>query len=167
MSEPMSVGDCVGVQPTVTWNGKAYTLSRPTPKVLAAIEVAIASDVLAEAREMESIDSGSVPEARKNLASRWHRVGGPYWDAAFKTSQSQFLQLWAMVQANHPEFTREQAAEMYRDSTDEVELALILSAPDFFEQVAARLNMGRQRADERLKVQRENQERALKERQPK
>lgn len=135
---PMSVGDCVGSTWAVAWAGKTYTLGRPTPAVLADIETEIGRDVWEEAKALRDVAPELVAEAKDALLARHHRVGGPLWDATFKTAAAQFLQLWALVKAHHPEFTRADAVAMFRDVPDDCEVALVAIAPDFFAEVAER-----------------------------
>lgn len=132
MADLLSVGDAIGVLATIDWNGTTYKLSPPTPQVFARLEQRVAADVFAGAKESAAFDPGAIAEARKNIAVRWHRVGGPYWDAAFGTATGGVLQLWGMVAVNHPDFGFEDAKKMSREASEQVDLALLLAAPDFF-----------------------------------
>jgi hypothetical protein len=143
---PGSVSDVIGDAgpcPTVNWNGKAYRVGRPTPAVLAAVEFEVARVATAEVKALaEALDPQEYAALREShhrgLLARSHRVGGPQWNATFAGPNGQLLILWALVAANHPEFTTADALSMARDSPDEAEAALLLAAPDFFRLVGGR-----------------------------
>lgn len=162
MSDLLSVGDAIGDLASVPWNGREWKLSPPTPEVFARLERWVAADVLEGARENAEFDPGALAEARKNTAARWHRVGGPYWDAVFNTARGGVLQLWGMVSVNHPEFTFDDARKMSWEAGPAVELALLLAAPDFFTAAAERADTppervaaGRERVAEQVRKARE------------
>lgn len=145
----MSTGDCLGVVATVRWKDADYTLSAPSPAVFAKLEQWVAASVFAGAKESEAFDPGAVAEVRKNLAARWHRVGGPYWDAVMGTPDGSALQLWGMIAVNRDGFTLDDARQMSLDVPDQVDLALLLAAPDFFTAAAGRANVPPDRIAER------------------
>lgn len=143
---PMSVSDCIGTTATVTHAGKTYTLGRPTPEVLAAIEQAIARDTWETAQELREVSPGIADDARQRLLTRQYAAGGPLWDQTLRSRHGVQLQLWALIRANHPEFTREMAADLFAAVPDQCELAVILVAPDFYEAAALRAGDGADRA---------------------
>lgn len=142
----MSVGECIGTPAAVTWNGTEYRLSAPTPEAFDRLERRVAALVFEQARENQAFDPGAVAAARDGLAARWHRVGGRYWDAVFAGPAGQRLMLWGLVAANHPEFTEDQARDLAAAEPDQVEVALLLAAPDFFAAAAARAGAAPSRA---------------------
>jgi len=108
--------------------------------VLAAVEDAIAADVWAEAKALAAVDPKFAADAKEALLARHHRVGGPLWDAVFRTAAGQVLTLWGLIRATRPDFTREQAAALVQAEPDQCELAGVLAA------VADRVRMNPQRA---------------------
>lgn len=138
MSDPMSVGDCLGVTATVTHGGKVYTVGRPTPAALAAVEEEIAKAAWAEAQAMAAVAPGLADDVRGRLLARQHRVGGPLWDKVFQTVAANVLQLWALLAPHHPEVTPADAEALFLAEPDQCELALLLTAPDFSAAVARR-----------------------------
>lgn len=143
---PLSVGDCIGTPAAVEHAGKTYTLGRPTPEVLAAIEQAIARDTWEAAQELREVAPGIVEDARQRLLTRQYAAGGPLWDQTLRSRHGTLLQLWALVRANHPEFTRQAAADLFAACPDRCELAVMLVAPDFYEAAALRAGDGAERA---------------------
>ena len=114
--------------------------------MLAAVEDAIAADVWAEAKALAAVDPKFAADAKEALLARHHRVGGPLWDAVFRTAAGQVLTLWGLIRATRPDFTREQAAALVQAEPDQCELAGVLAAPDFIAAVADRVRMNPQRA---------------------
>ena len=125
----------------IEWKGKTYQMGRPNPAAIEAIENEIARDAWDEANTLESFAPGALADVRDKLLTRQHRAGGPLFNATFRTSQGGLLQLWSLVRLHHPEFTRAEAAAMNQDIPDQVELALIMANPGFFEQVGVRSKM--------------------------
>lgn len=143
---PMSVGDCVGDTAAVTHAGKTWTLGRATPNVLAMVEQAVARDTWETAQALRDVSPGIAEDARQRLLTRQYAAGGPLWEKTLASRHGTLLQLWALVRANHPEFTREMAADLFAACPDQCELAVILVAPDFYEAAAQRSGDGAERA---------------------
>jgi hypothetical protein len=130
---PGSVSDVVGAPTTIDWRGAKYTVGRPTPDVLSDVEEAVAKNAVKETKALVGVlDPADVPDITAALLARHHRVGGPLWQAAFKTAAGLLFILWACIKRHHPEFAFTDAMALAGECPLETKAALALVAPDFF-----------------------------------
>ena len=104
----------------------------------------IARDAVANAAELGRAFKDGVQLA---LLAGHHKPGGPLWDAVFDTVDGQFLRLWALLHANHPEFTREHVAAMRAKEPEQCRAVLKATAEGFMRVVGSMVGLTPEEVD--------------------
>ena len=121
-----------GKLPTINYAGRDLKVAYYCPKVSDLVEKEIARLNIETALELADVDPGIVAETRKLLRKRSHTVGGELWANAFETQLGATLVLWACINANHPDFSVDDAKKLLKEKDAECTLLFELVLPSFF-----------------------------------
>jgi hypothetical protein len=131
-----ALGDA-GAHPTVTLDGKTWTVGHPTQKAKSELElfvIAAAKKNLADLRptmsEAEWVQEQE--ELRLQLYGRAWQTWGKLWAALTNGPLGDALFLASLLKDQHPEVTLDAAERLWLGANDDCRLALSIVVPDFF-----------------------------------
>lgn len=149
MSEEVkpAMGDVLGnagTPITITADGQIYKLAYPTPAAIDRIEKMIAAVFVAEVSSLaDALPANEYADLRKDmreaLAARAHRAGGSMWQRVMSEPHGATLYILSLFQHFHPTMTEADAIRIKRAASAEVDAALALVTPVFFDLLADRM----------------------------
>jgi len=121
-------------------NGKKWTIGKPTRTAKEEFETFITQQAWNEIAALREIVPEAFSEAKSEFVrlagSKEYRAGGKAWMAAFHGPDGDALFLLSLLKEHHPDATLNDARGLMFDKPEDVEAALAVMVPGFFEFVA-------------------------------
>lgn len=137
---PAGVGPVLGAHgacPAIDYAGKTWSVSWPTQRAKAELEILVAATAFANLEQLASVlpperYKAKCAELDAQIYAGQHRSWGALWSAVNSGPDGTPLFLLSLLKIKHPEATITDARKMWRDVNRQVNLALAQVIPGFF-----------------------------------